>query len=362
MENNKWILELECKPDFEMAMKRVYAWYEQEIIDRAPIRFSAHNEEFSHKDIKPERKWNSLKDRWFDAEFQVESYMDSIKGRKFLAETFPVFWPNLGPDVYAAFYGTEMEYKEVTTFSIPIINDWDDIIRLELDMQNKYFKKIEELTYLALERCNGKFMVGFTDLMPGMDCVAAWRNPQQLCIDMCLDPDKVKQLGDLACRDFHLIYDHFDDILKKNNQLSVTWMGIPSFSKMHIPSCDNSAMISIEQFEEFCLPSINHEVKGITHNIFHLDGKGVARHVDIILQIKEINAIQWVQGMGMDTPILQWVPLLKKIQAAGKSLVVDIQLDEIEDFIRIMDPKGIMLCISADEAIQPDIIKRVEKW
>ena len=30
-------------PDFEMAMKRVYAWYEKEIIDRAPVRFVAHN-------------------------------------------------------------------------------------------------------------------------------------------------------------------------------------------------------------------------------------------------------------------------------------------------------------------------------
>ena len=139
-------------------------------------------------------------------------------------------------------------------------------------------------------------------------------------------------------------------------------MGIPSFNKMHIPSCDFSAMISTKQFEEFCLPSIVNEVKGITHNIFHLDGKGVARHVDKILEMKEICAIQWVQGMGKDAPILQWVPLLKKIQAAGKSMVIDIQLSELEEFIDIMDPKGLMLCIPADEAIQPDIIKRIEKW
>jgi hypothetical protein len=205
-------------------------------------------------------------------------------------------------------------------------------------------------------------MVGFTDLMPGMDCVAAWREPQQLCIDLCLDPDKVKEMGILASRDFHPLFDHFDDMLKAHNQLSVTWMGIPSFSKMHIPSCDFSAMISTEQFEEFCLPLIQHEVEGIEHNIFHLDGKGVARHVDLVLQMKEINAVQWVQGMGKDTPIMQWIPLLKKIQSAGKSLVIDLQVDELEDFIKAMDPKGLMLCISADEAIQPDIIKRIEKW
>jgi hypothetical protein len=51
---NWWNVELERKPDFEMCMKRIYAWYNQEIIDRAFIRFGAHN-----------------------------------------AETFPIFWPNL---------------------------------------------------------------------------------------------------------------------------------------------------------------------------------------------------------------------------------------------------------------------------
>lgn len=362
MDNNKWILELEAKPDFEVAMKRIYAWYEQEMIDRPPIRFSAHNEDFSFKEVNSKKTWKSLKDRWFNAEFQIDSYMESIKGKKFYAETFPVFWPNLGPAVYAAFYGTEMEYQEVTTFSIPFVKNWDDISKIKLNKQNEYFKKIEELTFSALERCHGKFMVGFTDLMPGMDCVAAWRNPQQLCIDLCMDPEKVKQLGELASRDFHPIYDHFDDILKKHKQLSVTWMGIPSFEKMHIPSCDFSAMISTEQFEEFCLPIIHHEVKGITHNIFHLDGKGVARHVDKILHMKEINAVQWVQGMGRDTSLLQWIPLLKKIQSAGKSLVLDVQINELEDLIRTMDPKGLMLCISADETIQPEIIKRIKKW
>ena len=70
----------------------------------------------------------------------------------------------------------------------------------------------------------------------------------------------------------------------------------------------------------------------------------------------------FIQGMGTDTPILQWVPLIKKIQSAGKSLMVDLQVEELEDFIKAMDPKGLMLCIPADEAIQPDIIKRIEKW
>ncbi len=69
-----------------------------------------------------------------------------------------------------------------------------------------------------------------------------------------------------------------------------------------------------------------------------------------------------VQGVGDDLPILQWLPVIKRIQAAGKGVVVDLQLSELEAFIAAMEPDGLYLCIPAEENIQPDILKRVEKW
>jgi hypothetical protein len=169
-------------------------------------------------------------------------------------------------------------------------------------------------------------------------------------------------LIDISSRDFHKVFDHFDSILKEHNQLSVTWMAIPSFGKMHIPSCDIGTLISPDQFEEFVLPLLKNEIKPMTHNIFHLDGIGVAKHLDIMLTLSEINAIQWVQGVGDELPIMQWVPLIKKVQAAGKSVVVDLQLSELESFMKEVEPNGIFLCLSTDPDIQPAIIKKVERW
>ncbi|MFH0760202.1 MAG: hypothetical protein V2A67_01710 [Bacteroidota bacterium] len=356
-----WTLELERKPDFDRAMERIYAWFEQELIDRPPIRFAAHNAGFSAPP-RLTKIWPSLKDRWFDAEYQVDLYTESIRGRKFYAETFPVFSSNLGPEVYAAFFGSELEYKEVTSYSIPLVKEWADMEKVRFDRNNPYFKKIDEINEIAFEKCPGKFMVAYTVLCPIIDCVAAWRDPQQLCMDMLLSPDNVKQLIKIASDPFNEIFDYYDDILKKHHQLSVSWMDIPSFGKMHIPACDFASMISPDQFDEFVLPTLQQEVKHMTHNVFHLDGKGVANHVDKILAISEINAIQWVQGVGDDQPIMQWVPFIKKIQAAGKSLVLDIQVHELEDFIGAMDPRGLMLCIPAEESIQPSIIRRIERW
>jgi len=33
--------QLRGKDNFDRAMERIYVWYEQEIIDRAPLRFTA---------------------------------------------------------------------------------------------------------------------------------------------------------------------------------------------------------------------------------------------------------------------------------------------------------------------------------
>ena len=37
-----WDIELESKPDFNQAMKRIYAWYEQEIIESHIIKQRAY--------------------------------------------------------------------------------------------------------------------------------------------------------------------------------------------------------------------------------------------------------------------------------------------------------------------------------
>lgn len=359
-----WTLELEGMPQFEQSMQRIYAWYHNEIIDRPPVRFQAHNAtmESAAEDLdglSPAEK----KAWWFDVERQVDLFVESIAGRRFHGETFPVFAPNLGPDVYAAFYGAELIFGDVTSWSVPLVKEWSDVEKLQFDWDNEYFVKLEELTRHALERSPGKFMVGYTDLHPGLDCVAAWRDPQQLCFDMIENPDRVKQLAELAIADFPTIFDHFDAMLKAHNQLSVCWLGVPSFGKMHVPSEDFAALISPDFYREFGLPLLRQEVEGMTHNVYHVDGKGVARHLDAILSVPQVHALQWVQGMGDDYPIMQWVPFIQELQEKGVPLIVDLAKEDLEAFIDALDPHGLYLWIATDsEEEELAIIKRLSAW
>jgi hypothetical protein len=129
---------------------------------------------------------------------------------------------------------------------------------------------------------------------------------------------------------------------------------------MHIPSCDFSTLISPRFFQRFGLPILQREVQTMTHNVFHVDGRGVAKHLDTILSVPEVHAVQWVQGVGDDYPIMQWVPFIKDLQTRNIPVIVDLSKD---DFIKGMSPKGLFLWVAADsEEEEIAIIKRIEKW
>jgi hypothetical protein len=358
-----WPVETEFKPDMEKCLERVYAWFEGELLDRPPVRFSRHNVEYETADNSG-RVWASLKDRWFDTEYQMEKFIREAEEKRFLAETFPVYWPGLGPHVFAACYGCPYVFGEVTAWAEPMLEKLPAASDLPVfDWNCEYFKKLDEMTSLALERAPGRFLVGYTDIHPGMDWCAALRGTQALLTDFYDDPESLRVFCGASLEDFLKFFDYFDARLKERRQLSVTWMNIPSFGKLHIPSCDFASMISCELFEEYAMPCLERECLHMDHNIFHLDGKGVARQLDRILTLPKLNAIQWVQGVGEDLPIMQWVPLIRKIQAAGKGVVVDVTTGELESFIAEVPPRGIYLCISTGSPEEEEaVLKRVEKW
>ena len=60
---------------------------------------------------------------------------------------------------------------------------------------------------------------------------------------------------------------------------------------------------------------------------------------------------------------MQWVPLIQRIQAAGKSVVVDLHLDELEPFMDAVRPEGILLCIDeSNPEVQQQVLNKLLKW
>ncbi len=358
---------IERMQDYDSALKRVEAWYNGEIIDRPPISFARHHLLYDQNVKLDTGKWETLKDRWFDAEYQVDTAIDKLERMSCKGETFPVLWPNLGSEVYGAFFGMDLEFSEVSSWAKPVLRNAEDIFaaqRLVFSPENPYYQSILEQTKIALEKCKDRYIVGLTSWATGIDTVAGWIEPEDLLKDLLKYPEAVHNLLLRSQQNFRDIYDSFYNLVTlEYGHPSASWLGIPTMTgKSHIIQADFSNLISTELFDEFCKPSLEFESRMMDRVIFHMDGKGVANHIESILGIDNLDAVQWEQGLGGDAPIMQWVGLIKLIQSQGKSVIVYISLDELEAFMSAVAPEGIYLCLSAAESIQDDILERLLHW
>lgn len=349
------------KPDFDECMARIYAWYDQEILDRPPVRFHHHN--IQYEQFRTAKgPWKTYEERWLDADFQIRAFLESAGRTTFLGETFPVYMPDLSAIVYNLFLGQVADFEDVTAWTRPWVEDIENPPELKVQWDNRYFRAIEEMTLQALEQAEGRFLVGFTDMSTGVDCAMGLRGMEPMCMDLIESPDAVKRLLEIAFAEYADVYRHFDRMLKGHGQLSVTWMNLPSFETFNVLACDFGATISTEHFDEFCMPILRREAELFTHNVFHTDGPGVAKHLDSILSLPNLVGIQWVQGCGEDKPILQWAPLIQKVQEAGKSVIVDLELDELDALMKQVDPRGILLWIPAEPKDQLRVLEKVKRW
>jgi len=111
-------------------------------------------------------------------------------------------------------------------------------------------------------------------------------------------------------------------------------------------------MLSPRQFEDLFLPPLVETMRAVDHRIYHLDGVVALHHLDLLLSVPEIDAIQWVPGDGRED-ILQWIPLIRRIQRAGKSVLVYAAARDVPALLREVPARGLCIgtrCASEQEA------------
>ena len=107
---------------------------------------------------------------------------------------------------------------------------------------------------------------------------------------------------------------------------------------------DFSYVISPKMFERFVLPDLETCCEALDYAFYHMDGKGQLVHVDALLSIPRLRGIQWVPGYGKP-PCEEWLPLLKKIRAAGKLCQVTVSPEGALTIMRELGGKGFVFVI-----------------
>ena len=371
----------EYKPDYEQTKQRIEAFWKRDVLDRPVVQFTLAGApaETTDEAASPKRvplpvsggrlqsagtAHATPEERWLDVDYQVARISAEMANHEYLGDTLPVAVPLLGPELFSAFYGCPLHFSDHdTSWSDPILHDWSQAQNIHLDWDNFYLKKMVALTNAFIEAGRGKWITGMTDWHPGGDGLAAFRDPQNLAIDLVEHPIEVKAMLTRLETDYFAVYDFFFQILKKAGLPATSWVTLVADGKFYIPSNDFSIMISKAMFDEFFLAGIQRECQFLDHSIYHLDGPGALRHLDSILSIPELDAVQWVPGDG-NKGFRRWVWVYQKIQQAGKGIEVICSIEEIDAVMETLDPRGVFLYVEnvPNHEAGQEMLKKLGKW
>ena len=295
-----------------------------------------------HAEITPPAPAKDLSQKWFDPQWRAE-YLDWYVAHSSLkADILPVANTQLGPGSLAAILGGVFEGGEDTIWIHPNPDFTDEIV-FNLEHPNWILHK--ELLKACKAKANGHYFVGMPDLMEGLDVLAALKGTDRVLLDTVMQPEileqQMQQINDI----YFKVFDELYDIIREGDEMAFCYFSSWAPGKMSKLQSDISTMISQDDYRRFVQPFIREQCQKIDYTLYHLDGVGAMHHLPALLEIEELNAIQWTPGVGEPqggSP--KWYDLYKKILAGGKSVMACwVTLDELKPLLDHIGADGVHL-------------------
>ena len=358
------------KADWEQTQQRFEAWWQQEIVDRVMIQAYAPKTQRNWQQHFSDSWWCSFSTvkRWVDSGFDMDLLVSEMEQRiasmYFGGDAVPRFFVNLGPGSIAAYLGCQANFTEDTVwFGPPVIRGWSDFESLSFDRDNELWRVTKRLTEFASARAEGKFLVTLFDLTGAVDLIPWLRGTSEFCLDLIERPSRIRELRELLTEIWINCYDECYSIITEHQVGSLGALPAWSPGKTYFISCDISSLSSPAMYEEFVVPEIQALARHLDDAIYHLDGPDAVRHLDLILEVPEIRAVQFSPGVG-SPGALHWIPMFHKIQDKGRSLFIHAGSGrEVEQLIAELSPKGLLIqtsCSSEQEARA--LVEKTHSW
>ena len=339
----------EClwKPDWPETKKHFADWWNHEGLVLG-MWGAPHTDKPRFDRPRPELP-ATIAETYTDAAWRAGKIHDDLARSAFPADILPLADTNLGPGSLALFLGSEPKFEPDTIWFSDVFQDVEDpesLPPLRFDPGNRWWKLTED----QLRRCRAlagdDYMVGCPDLVEGLDILATLREPQTLLMDMLERPEwveeKLREIADVW-RD---VYGRIYDIIKLGDGGAAYWAfylwGPGKTAKIQ---CDMSAMFSPEMFARFAVPGLTAQCEWLDCSLYHLDGTQALCHLDQLLGIAALDAIEWTPQAGIETGgSPRWYDLYRRILAAGKSVqVMDVEPAEVIPLLDAIGGNGVYI-------------------
>jgi hypothetical protein len=316
---------------------------------------------------KPQRP-STMQAYWTDPAYRCARAEYEMASRRYPAESIPYFDTEMGPGSLSTFLGAKPGFSEHTVWYNSCIDDPDSFGSFKFDLAgNQWWDVHMALIEEGLKRANGRYLVGIPDLIENLDTLAALRKEMDLLYDLCDRPGwvhaRLTEITAIWIKVFDLMYAKVKDDEGGNVYSAFRIWGPGKTAKVQ---CDFSAMISQQMFREFVSPYLQEQCRHLDYAMYHLDGTNALQHLDALLEIDEIKAIEWTPQVSRPqggSP--EWYDLYRRIKAAGKAVqAIFAQPHEVVPLLDAIGPEGtfILLFDPVSEAEAEKLLKAIEPF
>ena len=323
------------KDDWDETKQRFEGWWKGEAIGRPLMHVVGRKERPGEplEDLPPKQKE-------FDAGRIVADFKNYFKSHVFLDAAFPSVSADLGPGSMALYLGCEPEFMNDTVwFKECAQNGWDAYGPLVYDGNNRWWVKHLEMIAEVRELAGRDFLINIPDIMENLDILASMRGALNLCYDLIDDAEAIHgMLGKMESL-YYKYYDAMYGVVKgEDGSSSYTAFRIWGPGKTVKLQCDYSSVMSPGQFAEFAAPYIERIARGMDRSLYHLDGEDAVKHLDAVLKIGAIDAVQWEPGdFNPDAGDERWYGIYDKVRSSGKGLWLAFRDGRPDDWLERAD-------------------------
>jgi len=350
------------KPDWPQAQRRIVDWWRGAGL---LLNVSAPLDK-PRLDLERPARPDDLRRRWLNPQYRAHLALYNAARTFFGGEHVPYAGGLVGAGDLAAFLGCEYDFAESTCWFEPCIQDLASHPPLAFDPDNANYRAVYDMLAECQRVADGRYLIGLPDLVENYDILAAMRGSEALLIDSIDDADEVERRIDQINHAYFEVYDRFYDLLKApDGSVVFDAFGLWGPGRTAKVQCDAAAMISPDMFQRFVTPALTEQCRWLDCSMYHLDGTQAMVHVDELLSIDPLNAIEWTPQAGIPQggdP--RWYDLYRRIKAGGKAVqAIGVQPDEVEPLLDAVGPGGMSVCVRAEsEAQARELIDRVEPY
>lgn len=272
--------------------------------------------------------------------------MALIDNSSWLGDAVPYHDIRYIPVPLAACLGGDMKLVDKeTTWNDPFVKNIDEISELSIKEDNTWWKLVRNVVSESAKRAYDHHYLAPVYLSGVADIISMAYGMEPLLVDMIENTAGVKKAVENITDVWLKAYRDLADIIKTSgNEGRVNNPGIWAPGSTYGVQEDMSYMLSSKMYNEICFPAVETIVNSLEYPFYHLDGKGAMKHIDSLVSLKNLKAIQWIPGAGNDE-MYKWYEFIRYIISKEKSVHLYVNDFEVEPLIANVGTKGILLCV-----------------